>query len=167
MNLLTSHISDLAVGTMYTKHSGGCVLALLLALIPSPSNSFLSSGSLASTVVQRLQQQTEARNRPFMKANKHDATLSSAASAPSVSRKSFIGSGALATMWSFAAVATTPFASDAAQFAGVEIRGIDVAEVLHPGVGGTGKATKPLRDCLLNVERVRISTKQVKSSLSY
>lgn len=45
---------------------------------------------------------------------------------------------------------------------GIDVRGIDVSEILHPGAGeGGGKASKPLRDCVLNVERVRVSTKQV------
>lgn len=61
-----------------------------------------------------------------------------------------------------AASTAAPAPSIAKDFGGIDVKGIDVSEVLHPGAGvGGGKATKPLRDCVLNVERVRVSTKQV------
>lgn len=149
-------------------------LMLLLNLISHSSNAFISSRAFPSSVRCCQQQQRGGfRNRPFMKKSEHDAMTTSgasprmvksplSASASCSSRRYFIQKGALATTWAFVISSITPLASEASQqFAGVEIRGIDVAEVLHPGAGGTGKASKPLRDCLLNVERVRISTKQV------
>lgn len=62
---------------------------------------------------------------------------------------------------------TAPGRASAKDIVGIDVRGIDVSEVLHPGAGGGGggKANKPLRDCVLNVERVRVSTKQVEQKM--
>eukprot|EP00904_Undaria_pinnatifida_P010429 jgi/Undpi1/6516/HiC_scaffold_20.g08995.m1 len=97
-------------------------------------------------------------------------TTSSSASS-STSRKAFLRRGATAVAASWGLVAAVAVASPAASLAkdigGIDVRGIDVAEMLHPGAGGgSGKASKPLRDCLLNVERVRISTKQLEDTLT-
>lgn len=80
----------------------------------------------------------------------------------STSRKHFLQKGAVAAAWGLVAASLAPPPSLAKDVGGIDIRGIDVSEVLHMGAGESGgKATKPLRDCVLNVERVRISTQQV------
>lgn len=83
----------------------------------------------------------------------------------SFSRGAFLQRGAAATAAACTVIGVSfaaPGRTRASYFAGIDIKGIDVSEVLHPGAGdGGGKATKPLRDCVLNVERVRVSTKQV------
>lgn len=79
----------------------------------------------------------------------------------SSSRRGFLAGGTVALLATVVATAS-PAPSVAKGFDVSEVKGLDVNEVMHLGAGSTGgKATKPLRDCLLNVERVRISTKQV------
>lgn len=92
------------------------------------------------------------------------ATTTMAASDPGgsttrTSRRAFVEGGAAALLASVAAVALPP--PSLAKLDISEVKGLDVNEVMHLGAGSSGgKATKPLRDCLLNVERVRVSTKQ-------
>lgn len=141
-----------------------CAVALLLAA-PLPSlDAFLTTSTLsAKAATSRQRQRTTCVNRLFMSEN-HDPVAAAAAKStpPSQgSRGEFLRRGALTAAWGLAAVSGAPSASQAKDFGGIDVRGIDVAEVLHPGAGVGGKASKPLRDCLLNVERVRVSTKQV------
>ena len=131
-----------------------CALALFLACISS-SNAFLATPFLAAAVCRHHQQGA-------------CGSLGMTAETPSSessSRKSFLrrGATAAAASWGLVAAVASPAPSLAKDIGGIDVRGIDVAEMLHPGAGGgSGKASRPLRDCVLSVERVRISTKQVR-----
>eukprot|EP00752_Nemacystus_decipiens_P004151 g3799.t1 len=86
-------------------------------------------------------------------------------SSSSSSRRDFVEGGAAALLASVAAVALP--SPSLAKLDLSEVKGLDVNEVMHLGAGSSGgKATKPLRDCLLNVERVRVSTKQLEETLT-
>lgn len=136
-----------------------CAIALFLASIWS-SEAFLTTTLLTAAMCRHHHPQAPCG--PL--AMTAETTSSSASS--STSRKAFLrrGATAVAASWGLVAAVASPAASLAKDIGGIDVRGIDVAEMLHPGAGGgSGKASKPLRDCLLNVERVRISTKQVRT----
>lgn len=141
-------------------HPASCAvaLALLLASISS-SNAFLPTPSLAATACRQHHQQGTCGSLAM--------TAETPSSSESSSRKAFFrqGATAVAASWGLVAAAVaSPAPSLAKDIGGIDVRGIDVAEMLHPGAGGgSGKASSPLRDCLLNVERVRVSTKQVRT----
>lgn len=145
-----------------TTASGWWAVALLLALSASPSNSFLSAvRPCAGTAPYRYRQQRTCGSSA--------ATALAMASGDTDgrgSRRAFLEGGAAAVLASVAALAL-PAPSLAKGFDVSEVKGLDVNEVMHLGAGDSGgKATKPLRDCLLSVERVRISTKQVRAALA-
>lgn len=132
-----------------------CLLGLLVAI--SSSGAFLAP-SLKAT------HDKETTRRVCMRAE--------SSSSPS-SRGTFVDqalSSVFALGFTILGATATPHEATAKDFAGlIDIKGIDTSEVLHPGAGGggwTGKASKPLRDCIVNVERVRVSTKQVTQSVS-
>lgn len=142
-------------------HPASCAIALFLASISS-SRAFLTTPLLTAAVCRHHHQQ--AACGPLAMTVE---TPSSSASS-STSRKAFLrrGATAIATSCGLVAAVASPAASLAKDIGGIDVRGIDVAEMLHPGAGGgSGKASKPLRDCLLNLERVRMSTKQVRTAL--
>lgn len=90
-------------------------------------------------------------------------------SSESSSRKAFLrrGATAAAASWGLVAAVASPAPSLAKDIGGIDVKGIDVAEMLHPGAGGgSGKASRPLRDCLLSVERVRVSMQQLEDTLT-
>lgn len=135
-------------------HAHRCAHALLLASISS-SNAFLATPFLAAAVCRQHQQGTCGSF----------AMTAESPSSESSSRKAFLRRGATASAasWGLVAAVASPPPSLAKDIGGIDVRGIDVADMLHPGAGsGSGKASRPLRDCLLSVERVRISTKQVR-----
>lgn len=145
---------------MPVTRPGWRAVALLLALFPLSSSSFITSPLRGPTAWHHQPQGT--CSRLFM-ANEPSTSTST----PS-SRRAFLERGAVAASWGLVAASLAPARSLATDFAGIDVRGIDVSEILHPGVGGGGgKASRPLRDCLLNVERVRISTKQVTQSIMF
>lgn len=127
--------------------------ALVLVLSTSLSSAFLAASPRAAGGASRSGFRSCASTPTMMTSDPGGST--------STSRRAFVEGGAAALLASVAAVAALPPPS-LAKLDISEVKGLDVNEVMHLGAGSSGgKATKPLRDCLLNVERVRVSTKQV------
>lgn len=123
--------------------------ALILILSTSLSSAFLATSPRGSGGAPRHGFRTCA-----------SATTTMTSDPGGSSRRAFLEGGAAALLASVAAVALP--SPSLAKLDISEVKGLDVNEVMHLGAGSSGgKATKPLRDCLLNVERVRVSTKQV------
>lgn len=149
---------------MHAPPSGRCALALALFVCPWLTNAFIVAPSSVASLWRQRQHQHGACSRLFMTAEPGSRSQpTTPLSEASSSRRAFLGRGAAAAAWGLVLASAAPAPSTAKDVGGIDVRGIDVAEMLHPGVGGLGgKASKPLRDCVLNVERVRISTQQVR-----
>ncbi|CAM9799535.1 unnamed protein product [Discosporangium mesarthrocarpum] len=84
------------------------------------------------------------------------------------SRRDFLGKGLAGASMLGLLTAEPNNQALAADFGGLEITGVEVKELLHPGAGeSSGNAKKPLLDCLINIERVSESTKQVRNEREF
>ncbi|CAN0124893.1 unnamed protein product [Pylaiella littoralis] len=170
---------------MYANASGWCIHAALLLAFPTfLSSAFIATSPRGAGEVSRhlpqlqLQQQQQQQQQQactstsrFSLVTREDGSSDSSSSSSSSSsgrssRRELLEGGAVALLASVAAAAL-PAPSLAKGIDISEVKGLDVTEVMHLGAGSSGgKATKPLRDCLLNVERVRISTQQLEDTLT-
>ncbi|CAM9814213.1 unnamed protein product [Ectocarpus sp. 4 AP-2014] len=146
---------------MINATASGCwVLAVLLALYSSLSGAFLTPTKAALGC---LHQHRSASSPTCLSMTARDELGSGKSRS---SRRGFLEGGAVGLLASVAVIGL-PAPSAAKGIDLSEVKGLDVSEVMHLGAGSSGgKATKPLRDCLLNVERVRISTKQLEDTLT-
>ena len=131
--------------------------ALVLVMFTSLSSAFLAASPRGTGGASRHGCFRSCASTTIMTAASDPGGSSSSSTS---TRRAFVEGGAAALLASVAAVALP--SPSLAKLDISEVKGLDVNEVMHLGAGDSGgKATKPLRDCLLNVERVRVSTKQV------
>lgn len=129
---------------------------VLLVLSASPSSAFVTSTPRGVARASRNGFRSSCASATTTVMTSDPGGSSSSSS----SRRAFVQGGAAALLASVAAAALP--SPSVAKLDMSEVKGLDVNEVMHLGAGSSGgKATKPLRDCLLNIERVRVSTKQV------